>query len=111
MLEKRKSRSILLVGGTLGLSLSELKFLGFNKKNRGVVDVYLDGKKIIITNDSIDVLRPCGVDEDIWSEFLSEAMKLKVKTNTRLDKIIYALNDALKLWVEERKRKGLKIVW
>ena len=111
MLERRKPRAVLLIGGTLGLTLSELKYLGFDRKNRGFVDVYLDDKKIIITRDPIDVLKPSGVSEDIWEEFLSEAMKLKVKTNSKIDKIIYALNDALKLWIRERRKKFIKFEW
>jgi|GEM_PF-6706394 len=110
MLERRKPRSVLVIGGTLGITLSELKYLGFTKKNRGFVDVYLDGKKIIISKDPIDVLKPSGVQEDIWEEFLSEAMRLKKpKTDNKIDKIIYALNDALKLWVKDRREKYIKI--
>jgi len=110
-MERRKPRAVLLIGGTLGITLSELKYLGFDKKNRGFVDVYLDDKKIIITRDPIDVLKPSGVSEDVWEDFLSEAMKLKVKANSKIDKIIYALNDALKLWVRERRKKFIKFEW
>jgi len=33
----------------------------------------------------------------------------KPKTDNKIDKIIYALNDALKLWVKDRREKYIKI--
>jgi len=92
------------LGNSLSLSLSELKRLGLGRGD--YVNVALDGDKIVISKDELSSLRPLGISEEDWNDFVSVCLSNKKFKNMRYDeKITIALREAMKNWIDEQKKK------
>lgn len=106
---EKKTKTILKIGNSLGLSLSELRKL--NLKPGSKVSVCFDGEKIIIGNDDyLGMLKPSGIDKELWDEFISVVISTKRFKNLAIeDKIIKAFEEAIKKFIEDEKHLYVKI--
>jgi len=108
---EKKSKKIQKMGNSLALSLSELKKIGLNRGD--YVYVILDGEKLVVAKDEFSSLRPLGISEEEWNDFVSTCLSSKRFKKMRYDeKVTTALQEAIKNWIEEEKKKVLlKIHW
>ena len=91
--------------GRMGLVLilnKEFKKLGLGIGD--TVHVFLDKDKIIISKKSEpEILRPPGVSEETWTEFMNYI--IRKRSGNLSEEISKEIDEALKNWVEEKTLK------
>jgi len=88
------------VAGWVILLNKELKKLGLKLGDK--VKVFMDKDKIIISNKSEpEVLRPPGVSQETWNEFMHYILR-KEKSGNLSEEISREIEEALKHWVDEK---------
>lgn len=64
-----------------------------------------------IAQDGKDLLKPIGIDDESWILFLG-LLQLKKESERITDKdVVQGLNEALNLWIEEKRAIGGKFFW
>lgn len=107
---EKKKKSVLKIGNSLGLSLSELKSFGIKRGDK--VNVFVDDGKILvdISDDYLSVFKPVGIDNDEWDEFISTVLRSRrLKKLKREERILQALREALRKWIEDEKSLYIKL--
>jgi len=89
----------------LGIALGRiLKKIGINKGD--IVKVVADGNRVVIAKSKPDVYKPVNIPENVWREFLG----IVAKEYGDLDNIDKAFNEALQLYIEEKKSLWARIM-
>jgi len=96
------NRKIIRLGRVYVVNLgSELMSLGLNKGD--TIRVYVDGNRIILTNDTNSIHKPVGISDDVWKDFVS--LVINKHGTDILNNISSFVEEALKMWIKEEKRK------
>ena len=106
----KKVKKVQKWGNSLAVSLSELKDIGV--KRGDYVNVFYDNGRIIISKeeDYIDTLKPFGLDDNLWDEFISSCLKTKrLKKIKREERILIALEEAIRKWIKDERELFIRI--